>query len=168
MEISIPWLFWLFPVAFAIHNIEEALWLPAWSKSAGKFHKPVGTFEFRFAVLALTALSVTITLWFCLSGKQSPASYLFFAFNFVMLLNVLFPHFAATVTLRKYCPGLLTGVLLLAPTTGYLLLFGYHHGYLIFPTFWFVAIPFTALLAGSIPVLFSIGKLFQRALGREQ
>ena len=31
----IPWFFWLFPVAFAIHNAEEALCLPAFSKSAG-------------------------------------------------------------------------------------------------------------------------------------
>ena len=46
----IPWFFWLFPVAFTLHNIEEALWLPAFSKSAGKFQKPVNTFEYEFAV----------------------------------------------------------------------------------------------------------------------
>jgi hypothetical protein len=43
-----------FPVAFALHNLEEAIWLPAWSRTAGVFDPVVGGFEFRFAVLVLT------------------------------------------------------------------------------------------------------------------
>lgn len=104
MENSVPWLFWLFPLAFAIHNVEEALWLPAWSKSAGRFHKPVGTFEFVFAAVVLTDLSAVVTILSGSSGKQGQATYLFFAFNFMMLLNVFFPHLAATAVLKKYLP----------------------------------------------------------------
>ena len=64
MQSVIPWFFWLFPIAFTIHNIEEALWLPAFSKSAGKFHKPVNSFEFAFALIILTLLSIIITFLF--------------------------------------------------------------------------------------------------------
>jgi hypothetical protein len=44
-------------VTETIHNAEEAVWLPAWSQTAGIWHPPVGAFEFRFAVIAV-ALAV--------------------------------------------------------------------------------------------------------------
>lgn len=161
MELSIHWIFWLFPIAVAIHNVEEAFFLPRWSESAGRFHTPVGKFEFRFAVVFLTLLSVIITTLFYMTSKQSFSCYLFFAFNLAMLLNVFFPHFAATIILKEYSPGLLTGLILLLPTTVYLLFYGYDHGFYLFPRFWFIAIPFVALVIASIPVLFKIGKLIQ-------
>jgi hypothetical protein len=162
METSIPWFFWLFPVAFAIHNLEEAIWFPAFSKSAGKFHKPLNTFEFSFAVITLTFLSVIITFLFYLHEKQNIFCYFYFAFNFGMLINVFFPHLAATIVLRKYCPGLLTGILFLIPTTVYILLYGYENGYFLFPKFWFITIPFAGFVIGLIPILFKVGKCLQR------
>jgi hypothetical protein len=161
METSVSWIFWLFPVVFAIHNLEEAVYLPHWSKSAGKFHKPVGAFEFSFAVIVLTAISVVITIVFYMTGRQSIASYLFFAFNFGMLFNVFFPHLAATIVLNKYCPGLLTGVALLVPATSYLLFYGYDNEFYSFPKFWFITIPFAVIVIVLIPILFKIGKLLQ-------
>jgi hypothetical protein len=164
METLIPWFFWLFPIAFAIHNIEEAIWFPPFSKSAGKFHKPVERFEFTFAVITLTILSLIITILFFINGKLSIACYMYFAFNFGMLINVFFPHFIATIVLRKYCPGLLTGVVLLIPTTVFILLYGYEEEYFLFPKFWFVTIPFVFLVTGSIPFLFKVGKFIQISL----
>ena len=158
MDSGIPWFFWLFPVAFAIHNIEEALWLPAFSKSAGKFHKPVNSFEFVFAVIVLTLLSIIITFLFYQNGKQSITCYLYFAFNFGMLLNVLHPHLTATVVLKKYCPGLITGILFLIPATTYILIYGYQNQYFLFPEFWIITIPFAVLVVSSIPVLFKAGR----------
>ncbi|HTY00065.1 MAG TPA: HXXEE domain-containing protein [Bacteroidota bacterium] len=164
METSLPWFFWAFPLAFSIHNLEEAIWLPAYSKSAGKFHKPVGTFEFVFALVVITLLAVIITLLFFLKGRQSIACYLFFAYNFGMLINVFFPHIIATIALRRYCPGLGTGILLLAPTTIYLLQYGYRNEYILFPTFWLVTIPFAVVVVGSLPLLFRIGRWLQQRL----
>ncbi len=166
METSLSWFFWLFPISFALHNIEEALWFPAFSKSAGKFHKPVDTFEFTFAVIILTLFSIVITFLFFINGKQSFACYLYFAFNFGMLINVFFPHLVATIVLNKYCPGLLTGILFLIPTTVYILLFGYSNEYFIFPTFWFITIPFAGLVIGLIPILFKVGKYVQKILAK--
>ncbi|MDA8125755.1 MAG: HXXEE domain-containing protein [Deltaproteobacteria bacterium] len=164
METSFPWFFWLFPIVLTIHNIEEALWLPAFSKSAARYHKPVETFEFVFALIVITFLAVSITFWFSGSGKQSLACYLFFAFNLMMLINVFAPHLLATVALKKYCPGLLTGILLLVPTTTYLLVYGYQKEYYLFPRFWVVTIPFAAVVVGAIPILFKVGKYVQNLL----
>jgi hypothetical protein len=160
-ETPLPWFFWLFPLAFAVHNIEEALWLPGWSQSAGRFHKPVGAFEFRFALIVLTLFATVITSFLYSSGKQTFPSYLFFAFNFGMLLNVVVPHLAATIVLKKYCPGLLSGIFLLLPTTAALLWYGYQHKYFLFPLFWYVTVPFAALVIGSIPVLFKVGRMIK-------
>jgi hypothetical protein len=168
MDASLPWIFWAFPIAFTIHNIEEALWLPEFSKRAGKYHKPVDTFEFVFAVTAITLMAVVVTVWFYATGKQSIAGYLFFAINFGMFINVFFPHLIATIALRKYCPGLLTGVLLLLPTTAYLLWYGYQNRYYEFPMFWLITIPFAGLVAGSIPLLFRVGNRLQKVLGMKR
>jgi hypothetical protein len=159
---TIPWFFWLFPIAFALHNVEEALFLPAWSKAAGKFHKPVGSFEFSFAVACLTVFSILVTVLFSLKGKQSLAGYVFLAFNFGMFVNVFFPHLVATIALKKYCPGLLTGVVLLLPTTGYLLYYGFFNEYFVFPMFWYVLFPSVVVVVGSIPSLFKLGRSVQR------
>ncbi len=104
-------------------------------------------------------MSVVITNMFYMTGKQSIACYLFFAFNFGMLINVFFPHLAATIVLKKYCPGLLTGVALLVPATSYLLFYGYDNEFYSFPKFWFITIPFAVIVIVSIPILFKIGKL---------
>ena len=162
MQSVIPWFFWLFPIAFTIHNIEEALWLPAFSKSAGKFHKPVNSFEFAFALIILTLLSIIITFLFFQNGKQSLYCYLYFAFNFGMLLNVFYPHLIATVVLKKYCPGLITGILFLVPTTTYILIYGYLNQYFLFPKFWIITVPFAVIVVGSIPILFKFGKYLQK------
>ncbi len=46
---------WAFVIAVAIHNLEEAMYLPAWSRPAGHWHAPVAETEFRFAVAVLTS-----------------------------------------------------------------------------------------------------------------
>ena len=162
MENTFPWFYWLFPIALTIHNIEEALYLPEWSKSAGRYHKPVGAFEFRFALIIITALAIIITFLFYQSGRQSIACYLFFAYNFGMLFNVFFPHLIATVVLKKYAPGLLTGLILNLPITGYILFYGNKNNYFVFPAFWYFTIPFVVILAGSIPLLFRLGRSIKK------
>jgi hypothetical protein len=43
----------LFALAFSLHNAEEAVWLPGWSKNAKSFHQPVTKNEFIFAVICI-------------------------------------------------------------------------------------------------------------------
>jgi hypothetical protein len=125
----------------------------------------VEAFEFRFALVVLTSLAVVITALLYTSGRQSIPSYLYFAFNFGMLVNVFMPHLAATIALKKYCPGLLTGILVLIPTTSLILWHGYQHQYFLFPLFWYITIPFAGLVIGSIPVLFKVGKGIKDLVG---
>ncbi|MCL2344037.1 MAG: HXXEE domain-containing protein [Firmicutes bacterium] len=54
--------------------------------------------------------------------------YLYFGFLGAMIINVLFPHLAATVVMKRYAPGLITGVTLILPINGLIIYFAlkYH------------------------------------------
>jgi hypothetical protein len=113
----------IFLLGFSLHNIEEALWLPQWSKYAKKYHKVVSENEFRFAVIITTAVGYLITFqYFIFSSKFTVSKYIFLGFILMMVINVLFPHLISTILLKKYAPGTITGVLLNAPIGVYLLL----------------------------------------------
>lgn len=68
-----------------LHNLEEAIWFPKWSQQAGKWHSKVKA-EFRFVVIALTALAYLFTYL----GPQSIWAYLTSGYMLAMLLNVFF------------------------------------------------------------------------------
>jgi hypothetical protein len=80
---------WLFPIAITLHNLEEAIWLPAWSNRAGKWHRPVTPSAFRFAVAVLTALAFMVTIWSAIGGPESVGTYLLTGYALGMLLNVV-------------------------------------------------------------------------------
>lgn len=153
---------WLFPLAITIHNIEEALRLPEWSARAARFHKPVGAFEFRFAVVVLTLLGYLVTVLSFFHGKGSVATGLFCAYCLAMLLNAFMPHLAATIALRRYAPGLATGLLINVPVTAWLLHLAFAQGHVtrkLLAVSSLITIP--ALLA-SIPLLFAAGRLLHK------
>ena len=64
----------LFLLGFSLHNIEEALWLPAWSKHARKYHKEVSPNEFRFAVIIVTAIGYLLTFQYFVFGSDYAAA----------------------------------------------------------------------------------------------
>lgn len=111
----------LFLLGFTLHNIEEGIWLPAWSKHAGKYHKEVSGNEFRFAVIVVTALGYLFTFQYFIFPQCIFSKHLYMAFILMMTINVIFPHLAATLVLKKYAPGLITGLLLNAPIGTYIL-----------------------------------------------
>ncbi len=113
----------LFLLGFSLHNIEEALWLPTWSKQAGVFHKEVSDNEFRFAVIVVTIIGYLVTFQYFLFAEQYPFSkLLYLSFVLMMVLNVIFPHLLSTIITKKYAPGLLTGLLLNMPIGLYLII----------------------------------------------
>jgi hypothetical protein len=112
----------LFLLGFSLHNIEEALWLPRWSKYAKKYHPEVSENEFRFAVIIVTSLGYLITFqYFLFSSFSNVSKFIFLGFIASMVLNVLFPHLISTLILKKYAPGTLTGIILNAPIGIYIL-----------------------------------------------
>jgi len=111
----------LFLLCFSLHNLEEALWLPAWSRHAERYHKAVGENEFRKAVMAVTAVGYLITFQYFIFQSNEFSKFVYFGFIFMMVVNVVFPHLAAIVVLKRYAPGTLTGLFLNAPVGVYLL-----------------------------------------------
>lgn len=105
----------IFSIALTLHNIEEALWLPEWSVQAKRYHKPVTKKEFHFAVLCVTILAYITSFLFLLCGDIALIRYIFFGFVGCMIFNVIFPHLVATVFMKKYAPGLLTGLFINLP-----------------------------------------------------
>jgi hypothetical protein len=151
------WLF--FPIAISLHNLEEALWLPEWSKQAKRFQKPVGANEFRFAVIIITLLAYLATFVALVSPAIWLAREIFFGFLGAMILNAFIPHLAATLALRRYAPGLVTGLLLLVPVNTTIIVTAMKSGQLMWPEL----LLSTAFVAGAllalIPVLFRLGRL---------
>ncbi|MDB4988859.1 MAG: hypothetical protein JWN04_4037 [Myxococcaceae bacterium] len=118
-EIPLKRLLWAFPVALTCHNLEEAFTLPAWSKSAGLLHPPVGEVElwFALAVVTVAGYSITYVAW-RYGGLWLHAA----ASGWVlMLLNVFFPHVLGALLTQHYTPGLLTAVTIIVPVDTYLL-----------------------------------------------
>lgn len=153
---------WLLPLVVTLHNLEEALWLPNWSKDAGRWHPPVGPREFRFAVSVLTGMLYLITYGSIKGGPESRRAYLFNGTAFMMLLNVIFPHAVATVLLQKYAPGVVTGVLLNLPVTLYLLRRAFREQYVSKERFPIAAVGVSLGTLPLLPLLFFIGKYIDR------
>jgi hypothetical protein len=62
---------WLFAIVIAGAYLEEAVWLPDWSLTAGRWHHAVGNTEFQFAVIVLTLLAVIAAWLATVQGRES-------------------------------------------------------------------------------------------------
>lgn len=149
---------WAFAVAVTIHNLEEALFLPRWSREAGRWHPPVGVGEFRFAVAILTLFAFAAACWAAFGPPGGVGAYLVSGYALAMALNVIFPHLAATVAMRRYVPGTVTAVSLILPTTTLLLHQALAQGYIELSLFVYVGPGITVGIVLSIPLLFMVGR----------
>jgi len=152
-------LLWLFPIALTLHNVEEAIWLPGWSKRAVIWHKPVTPRRFRVVVVVLTVLAFAVTWLSAISGKQTVWTYLAFGYMATVLANVLIPHVALTVALRSYMPGVATAVALNLPVLSLLMVLAIRNGYV---SGWKAAgysIGVAVILVAAIQILFNKSKI---------
>jgi len=155
-----------FCAAVTVHNVEEALFLPAWSRSAARFHAPVGAFEFRFAVAALTLAAYACAA--LAAAGSAVGGYLVCGYALAMAANAFVPHLVATLALRRYAPGTATGVLLNLPIGVALIAAAAAEGRIAWPTFlWAGPATMVALLAG-IPALLALGRAWSRRLSARQ
>ena len=150
-------LMWIFPIALTLHNLEEAIWFPAWSQNAGVWARPVGTAEFRVAALILSLLAFSLTLWSARTRQQSFSTYILSGFLFAMLLNVIF-HLGAAVGLRHYAPGVVTAVLINLPVMGYLLRLMFQEKWVTWPKALWALIAVPLAMLSLIPVLLWMGR----------
>ena len=150
---------WLFPVVAALHNGEEAIWLPRWSQHAVPWYPPIEPGVFRFAALVLTLLAIVFTYLSFRAGKQSIGAYLTFGYMVATLGNVLVPHVGLSVAFHTYMPGLATAVLLNLPVLTFLVRLALKDGYVSGwkATTYSLAVP--AFLLLTIRPLFALARI---------
>ncbi|NOX34874.1 MAG: HXXEE domain-containing protein [Deltaproteobacteria bacterium] len=149
---------WMFALVVTIHNIEEAIFLPKWSRTAGRWHYPVGDREFRFAVAVITVLTYVAAYFATSGGKGSIGAYIISGYALAMLLNVLFPHLIATLAMRRYAPGTATALLFNLPITSLLLYQSFHQGYVEKSVYLYIGPSVAVGIVLLIPVLFAVGR----------
>ena len=96
----------LFPLAVALHNLEEGLWLPGWA-AAHRAYLPwhPSPLVFRAILLVLTLAAWFVTDLSLKKGLRSVWTRLFLAYSAIMLLNVFVPHLPASIYFRSHTPG---------------------------------------------------------------
>lgn len=157
---------WLFAAAVAVHNLEEAVFLPAWSEQAGRWHRPVGANAFRFAAFVLTVLAGVAALLATMQGRESYGAYILAGYALAMLLNVAFPHLLATLAMRRYMPGTATALALNLPVTAALLRQAFREGYISSTSFALAGPAVVLAIVLSIPALFYVGRKLLPDTGR--
>lgn len=156
----------LFPLAVTLHNLEECLWLPDWSR-----HTPwwpqVDAAEFRFALVVLTLLAYLTAFWGLSRGPGSVGAYLHAGYMLAMLLNAFVPHLVVTLVTRRPMPGVATGLLLVAPVAaaGLYLMLRQGYRYLAWDALLLSAPLVVAGLLASLPLLFGLGRLVRARRG---
>ena len=161
LRMSLTTLALVFTLGVLAHNVEEALYLPAWSVRAGRWHVVVGSNEFRFAVVLLSVALVCITAAASLANPGSPASYRLAGYVFAMVLNVVAPHGIATVAMRRYMPGTATAVLFNLPLGCLFLARALSEHFIQLEVFVWSAPLVAIAIVVSIPVLFAVGRKIQ-------
>jgi hypothetical protein len=163
---SLSLLGWLFSFGVVVHNMEEAWFLPAWSKRPRFRHTEVSAGSFRFAALALS-LAALLAAWLASAGGVcSFGAYFITGYALTMVLNALVPHIAACIVLRSYAPGTATALLFNLPLGGWLVHRALAERY-VEPSVFVISAPITILcIIASIPLLLAVGsKLFSPASG---
>jgi len=152
----------LFLMGFTLHNLEESAWLPEWSKQARKFHAPVEKSHYIFATIIITMIGYLVTLVDILSDEPgSIPNYLYLGFIGMMGVNAILPHLVATLLLKKYAPGLLTGILLNLPISIVIIKEYLHKGVEVYLLILSIAIV-TGLVLFSLKYLFKLGEKLLR------
>jgi hypothetical protein len=154
------WVF--FPIAITLHNLEEAVWLPKWSNHAKRFHKPVETNVFYFAVIFVTILAYLSTFLAVAFPSSWLWKYIFHGFLGAMILNIFVPHLASTIILRRYSPGVITGLFLLIPVNSVILYQSVTFGHIKLLDLMFSILAVSIVLLSLLPLLFKIGGYFAK------
>lgn len=148
----------LFPVLVGLHNAEEAIRLPKWTRRSGPWFRGAEPGVFRFVVVVSTALAFVVTILSMVAGRMTLWGNLTFGYIVVLLINSLVPHIAVSIAHRTLMPGVITAATLNLPILSFLVVLALKQGYvsksdaLIFS----ILVPLVGLLI--LPLLFRLGK----------
>lgn len=147
-----------FCFAITLHNMEEAIWLPKWSQYSSKFQKPVTSSEFHFAVIIITVLAYLSAFSYVYIPESEFTKWIFIGFLGSMILNAIFPHLMATVLMKKYAPGLLTGLLLNIPINSVIIYQMFAENLIVWKELLLSTLVVGIILLALIPLLFKVGR----------
>ncbi len=156
----------LFCFAITLHNIEEAIWLPRWSQTSSQFQKPITTSEFHFAVIVITILAYLAAFSYLYIPESNLTKWIFIGFLGSMIFNAIFPHLVATVLMKKYAPGLLTGLLLNIPINSLVIYQMFAKNLIVWKELILSTLVIGIILVALIPLLFKVGGKIFPNLGR--
>ncbi|UTH74313.1 HXXEE domain-containing protein [Chromobacterium sp. IIBBL 290-4] len=143
---------WLFTLAALLHNLEEALWLPAWSRRQRRYP--------QLDARAFAIASGLVSLFFIASSLGLALQ---MGLALAMAVNAL-AHCAVTLLQRAYMPGAASGLLLIFPFAGGLLAKGWRDGAL--QSAWPTALIIAAASLALIPFLLRAGEIAGKCLFR--
>jgi len=156
MSKDILWLF--FPLAVSLHNLEEAIWFPIWSKTAKNFVKSVEKNQFSFALILVSILAYLSTFFALANPNSWFWTHLFHGFLGAMIVNTIMPHLASTIILRKYSPGLVTSLFLLVPINSVILVNSVNLGIIQILDLLLSGFFVSLILLSLLPLFFKFGK----------
>lgn len=151
-------LLWLVPLFIAVHNIEEAAFMPGFlaalpEKIPGWLARrlPAGVFpptyhQYIVMLLVVTLLPYILALLGGSRRPRAPRTLLLAATQMVMLLNVL-SHVGSMNLLNSYVPGLVTSLAIMLPFSLYFFATGLRQGWLYGSDFLYLA-PIAVVLHG--------------------
>lgn len=157
-------LYWLFALAFTVHNIEEGLFLPAYTADKSRLAGRVTPFAFRFALVILTAALYAVVA-FAVAGDHL-AIQLLAGVAAVMVINAMVPHLTLTLVFRRYAPGTGTAICLVVPLALLVMINDLAAEALTLRSLLFATIAVALVLLVAIPLLFWAGHYAERRLSR--
>lgn len=157
---TIAALYWLFALALTVHNIEEGLFLPAFTASVPRLSAHSTPFSFRFALVVFTGAAYLLVG--AAAAGDGLATHALAGLAVVMAVNAVLPHLLLTVLIRRYAPGTLTGLIIMLPLSlilaGRLLVDGAISGSGLALS----AVVVAVVVIAALPGLFFAGRLIER------
>ncbi len=148
---------WIFTAAVVIHNLEEALFLPAWQAQNRKFQL-VNARQFRLSVSLISLVFIGIALMFTFGHESGVTLSIMSGFVIAMMINSIVPHGLLSLVTRTYMPGTATGLALVFPL-GYLFISEtLHNEFITSVTLVKYGIVVSISLLALVPILFTISR----------
>lgn len=155
-------LFWLFALALTVHNLEEGLFLPAFTEQMPRLAAHVTPFSFRFALVVFTAGTYVVVGLAVAGGALAGA--LLAGLALVMAVNAVAPHLTLTMACRRYAPGTGTGLFIMLPVSVILVARSLSAGHLTGGALVLSAVTVAVAMIVLLPALFLAGRRIERRL----
>ena len=160
-KMDIKHLVLILAITETLHNTEEAIWLPSWSRTLSFWKPVVADLEFRIALLLLTLLLYG-AMYYSITRDTQISKYIISGIVTMILFNIFFPHLLGTIITGELVPGVVTGLLMNLPITVLLLIKGMKEKRISWKTIMVGATIIGLLTVPLLLVLFTVGDIIKQ------